>query len=139
MTEIWNILSAAFRETPPWLSALLLAWAVSWGCTQALKFFLPIRWDVHTRREMAQLLAFLTAFLTVATLKPLPLAGTLALAFATAFWSPISFALLMAFLRKRWPYLADVLTQDVRGVLIGDRTAGGSKDDGKGEGKDGGK
>lgn len=121
MTEIWTILSAAFTQTPPWVSAVLLAWLLSWGATQSLKFFIPIKWDQHSRREAAQAIAFFSAFVTVMVMMPLKLWATVALAFAVGFWAPISFALLMAFIRKRWPYLADILSQDVRGVLFGDR------------------
>lgn len=121
MSEIWTIISGAFNETPAWLGAMLLGWLLSWGATQTLKFFIPVKWEMRTRRELAQGLAFFTAFVTVMVMAPMPLWKTVALACATGFWSPISFALLMAFIRKRWPYLADILTQDVRGVLFGER------------------
>lgn len=118
---LWNILSAAFKETPPWVGAILFGWFFSWGVTQSVKFFIPLGWTPDTRKVVAQALGFVSAASVVVLLKPLAWPATILLSTMVGFWSPLSWALLVAVVRKRWPFIADVLTQDTRGVLFGER------------------
>ena len=46
-------------------------------------------------------------------------------AIASGVWSPLAFAMLQAVLRQWWPWAADVLSGDVRGVVVGRAREGG--------------
>ncbi len=99
--------------------AMLLGWLVAVGMTQGLKFFIPFAWPHDVRRTAAQLVALLTGFGTVWLLQPAPLPLTAVLAVITGIWAPVSWAMLMAWLKRKHPWIAAVLSQDVRGVLFG--------------------
>jgi hypothetical protein len=108
-------------KIPAWLVAIILGWLLAIGVTQALKFFIPLGWHEQVRHTAAQLIALLTGFCTVWLLQPAGPELTAVLAILTGLWAPFSWALLMAWLKKKHPDVADILSQDVRGVLFGQR------------------
>lgn len=114
-------------KIPPWLVAIVLGWLGAIGLTQALKFAVPLGWNDQVRHSAAQLIALLSAFTIVWLLQPGGPVLSAVLAILTGLWTPLSWALLMAWLKRKHPWVADVLSQDVRGVLVGQRR--GSRED----------
>jgi hypothetical protein len=107
---------------PVWAQSFLIGWAFSIGVTQSLKFlfpeFMPAPWREAASRWIAFLTAALPAGLWMLAADASPLACWL-MAIGTGAWSPIAYALLIAFLRRfpKLSWIADVLSGDKRGVL----------------------
>jgi hypothetical protein len=116
---------------PTWLAAFLIGWAFSVSLTQPIKFLMPRRWCADDRELYARLLAFFSAMIPAGLYYADSGEGSYTALWlvmvGTGLWSPIAFALLIAFLRRggRESFIADVLTGDKRGVvaakLRGDR------------------
>lgn len=114
---------------PPWLIAVVLGWLVSWALTQHLKFLLPMAIPSELRHWLTRLIGLAIAMVTVLALEPYPDAAlNFVLALAVGLWAPTSAALLMAWLKRRHPWIADVLSQDLRGVLRGQPRGGREED-----------
>ena len=119
MESIYKFLLEVNNTLPPWAIAGLAGWLVSWGVVQGVKFLFPVSWEPLLRKEAAQLMATGTAFIT--TLVIMPTYGGLLVALIAGLWSPISYAILMGVLFRYVPWLADILSGDVRGTLIGEK------------------
>lgn len=116
----WNTAVHILATMPAWLAAVLIGWAVSAGVTQTLKFFMPLAVPADHRENMTRIVAVVTAAVVAAvTMVDRGGSATAAtlVAIATGVWSPVAFAMLQAVLRRWWPWAADVLSADVRGVL----------------------
>lgn len=108
---------------PAWLAAFLVGWVASIVITQSLKFVMPLAVDYDAREMTSRLIAFFVGLLASGVFyagRPDAGPGDLVLVMViTGAWSPLGFALLIAYLRRggRESFVADVLTQDKRGVI----------------------
>lgn len=109
---------------PPALAAFIVGWAFSVGITQPVKASLPAIWHQLDRELIVRLLAFFSAMLPAGLYyaraegsQPEMLWLVMV---GTGLWSPIAYALLIAFLRRggRESFVADVLSGDKRGVIV---------------------
>lgn len=124
MQALWDALIHAFGTTPTWLAGILVGWAISAGVTQAVKFMLPLAHPAPGRELFTRGVAVFSAGITTAvylSAESQPLLRIALSTIAAGLWSPIAFALLQAALRHWWPWAADALSQDVRGMLAGER------------------
>lgn len=124
MREIIDTAYHGLNQMPGWLAAVLIGWAVSAGVTQTFKFFLPLSVLPEQREPMTRLVAVLVAAVAAALVMVDRGGGAVSVvlvAIAAGVWSPLAFAMLQAVLRRWWPWAADVLSGDVRGVLAGKR------------------
>ena len=96
---------------PVW--AVLAAWLVSWGMTQRIKFLIPARWPSEARQWTVRTVAFVIAVMVA--LAVYPGRPGLILAIVAGLWSPAAYAVAQWGIRRKWPSLADALSQDVRG------------------------
>lgn len=119
MEAIYNSILSMVEHAPVWLQAAAGGLLLSWLVVQSVKFMFPITWPSELRKEGAWLIAFGTAFLTVIYIMGFPAGAFIGL--LCGFGSPIAFALLMNFLRWKWPSVADVLSGDTRGVWFGEK------------------
>lgn len=129
MRELIDTAYHGLNQMPGWLAAVLIGWAVSAGVTQTAKFFMPLAVPEQAREAMTRFIAVLTAAVAAA-LAMVDRGGNsmeiVLVAIGSGVWSPVAFAMLQAVLRRWWPWAADVLSADVRGVLITSRQ--GSKE-----------
>ena len=121
MTATWNFVLHVLNTMPAWLASILVGWAISVGLTQTVKFALPVSLAVDLRNALARCLAFLSAAVPAGAYyatQPEPNPGpALLIMLAAGLWSPFAFAILQAVLRRYWPWLADALSADKRGVV----------------------
>ena len=117
MTGFYDFFLHVLSTMPVAVQAILLGWAVSITITQPLKFAMPLRWRPATRARIARIVAFLTAFLTCLIWDPVPFGAVLG--FMVGVWSPGIYWLGMKIVNRQWPWLSDVMSGDVRGILIG--------------------
>lgn len=118
METAWQFFIHMFDGMPEWLAAILAGWAVSIGITQSVKFLFPLSWYHGYREQLTRLLAMLSAAipagLMFGVLGGAPDSATMWVALGAGLWSPLAFAILQAILKRYAPWLADVLSQDVR-------------------------
>lgn len=122
MNALWDALLHALESMPAWLAAVLIGWGISVGVTQTVKFWMPLRWDPYLREDVARGVAVMSASfpaLLYAMHRDQPALIIMLTATGAGLWSPLAFALLQAALKRYWPWAADVLSQDVRGHLVG--------------------
>lgn len=117
MTAIYDFFLHVFSTVPPWLVACLLGWVMSFTVTQPLKFLLPLNWHPEHREEIAQLVAFVTGLAVTWYLLRTPVG--LLLGIVVGVWSPLAYFLTILLIERRFPWLADLLSGDVRGKLLG--------------------
>lgn len=119
MQTVFDFIMHALSSLPGWLAAILVGWAVSVGVTQAVKFLLPLSIYHGYREQATRLVAMLSAAipagLTFGMVGGKPPEAVLWVAIGAGLWSPLAFAILQAVLKRYAPWLADVLSQDVRG------------------------
>lgn len=124
--DIWRTALQLIDTTPPWLAAIVIGWVISIGITQSVKFVVPVRdelgerWDVQ-REAVTRLIAFLSGFtpaVAYGLTEGLGMVVSILCGVIAGVWSPVAFALLQRVLRRWWPWAADVLSSDVRGVII---------------------
>jgi len=128
MREVIDSTYHALGTMPAWLAAVLIGWAVSAGVTQTVKFWMPLSVSSGQREATARVVAVLTAAVAAALVMVDRGGNSLAVALvaiASGVWSPLAFAMLQAVLRQWWPWAADVLSGDVRGVVVGRARKGG--------------
>ena len=126
MNAIYNQIASFYMSLLPELRACVLAWLVSISVTQPMKFLLPLNWHPELRKRLAQAVAFVSAFLTMTFLLPNGLGVILGLVMGS--WSPTFYVLAIKLADKYWPWGADFLSADVRGMMTGDvRTAEGTE------------
>ena len=124
MNEILDAIRQFWAAIPVEARVCLLAWLCSAGATQWFKFQLPLTWSPLLRGTLVRLVAFGVGAGVVLLL----IKGALAyvLAAIVGFWSPIAYPLLVIIIEDRFPFLADLMSGDIRGVLKGDvKTAPG--------------
>lgn len=109
---------------PPWLAAFLVGWSFSIALTQPAKKLVLSRLKYADDRELyARVLAFFSAMIPSGLYYVKFSEGSYSslwlVMVGTGLWSPIAFALLIAFLRRggRESFVADVLSGDRRGVV----------------------
>lgn len=122
MQALWDALMHATER--PWVAAVLIGWALSAGITQAFKFMLPLASKPAGRELLTRLVAVVSAAVPAAvymSAESQPIMRIVMTTIGAGLWSPFAFALIQAALRHWWPWAADALSQDVRGVLAGDR------------------
>lgn len=128
MREVIDSTYHALGTMPAWLAAVLIGWAVSAGVTQTVKFWMPLSVSSGQREATARVVAVLTAAVAAAAYmveRDGTAVAVALVAVAAGVWSPLAFAMLQAVLRQWWPWAADVLSGDVRGVLVGRARKGG--------------
>lgn len=120
--EVLAALEGLYEAMPPTLRVMVLSWVMAVSVTQPMKFLLPLRWSADKRHMTAQIVAFVTACTTVLAFAPpeLPMGLRGALGALMGIWAPSMYWLVIRTVEDRWPRLADVLSADVRGVLIGE-------------------
>lgn len=121
MNATLQALLSAFDALPPLARAALIAWAVSITSTQPLKFLLPLAWSSRARNAVAQAAAFGSAL--GAMVAQVPTTEGWLVGLLVGVWSPAAYYLFIRLIEKRAPWLADALSADVRGVLLGQRRA----------------
>lgn len=119
MEAIYNSILSMVEHAPIWLQSTAAGFLMSWLVTHSVKFMFPITWPSELRKEGCWLIAFGTGFGTVVYVQGFPAGAIIGL--LVGFASPIAFALLMAFLRAKYPKAADVLSGDTRGVWFGEK------------------
>lgn len=119
MQAAWDFLLHMLDGMPPWLAAALAGWFISVGVTQTTKFLLPQSVYHGYREQAVRLLAILSAAIPAGILFEVfggrPPQASMWVALGAGLWSPLAFAILQAILKRYAPWLADVLSQDVRG------------------------
>jgi Mn2+/Fe2+ NRAMP family transporter len=119
MQTAFDFIMHALSSLPDWLAAILIGWAFSAGVTQALKFLTPLSVYHGYREQVTRVIAMLTASIPAGmvygVLGGKPPEAVLWVAIGAGLWSPLAFAILQAVLKRYAPWLADVLSQDVRG------------------------
>lgn len=118
----WDAAQHVLDTLPPWLAAFFIGWLVSVAVTQVFKFTMPLAWWPDLREDFARWVAFMSAAIPAmfyvghAGYGPL---GMAVQAIVTGAWAPLVYALLVIWLRRdpRRAWIADVLSQDKRGVL----------------------
>jgi Mn2+/Fe2+ NRAMP family transporter len=119
MQSAFDFIMHALAGLPEWLAAVLIGWAFSAGVTQALKFLTPLSMYHGHREQVTRVIAMLTASIPAGmvygVLGGKPPEAVLWVAIGAGLWSPLAFAILQAVLKRYAPWLADVLSQDVRG------------------------
>lgn len=121
--KTWNAGLRMLDSMPPWLAAFIVGWVASIGITHAFKYMLPVRWWAEIRegltRAMAVLAAMVPAAIYYAEQPGTSLTGLMLVMVITGAWSPLAYALAMAWLRRseKRAWIADVLSGDKRGVL----------------------
>lgn len=120
MTALWDWFIHALGTLPDWLAAVLVGWAMSAGITQTLKFTVPMSVFHGHREQIARGIAIVTAAvpagLVFGVLGGHPPGATMWVALGAGLWSPLAFAILQAVLKRYAPWLAEVLSQDVRAL-----------------------
>lgn len=120
MKATWDFAMHVLGTMPVWLAAMLVGWGLSWGLTQTLKFAVPETVDARLRHVLNQALAFLSAAVPAGLYywqHDQTFTGLVLVAVAAGVWSPMAFAILQAVLRRFFPWLADALSGDKRGVI----------------------
>lgn len=117
MTAIYDFLLHVFGTVPAPIVACLLGWAMSFTVTQPLKFFLPLHWHPETREGIAQCVAFVTGLCVTVFLMQTWVGFFLGV--MVGIWSPLAYYLTILLIERRFPWLADILSGDVRGKLLG--------------------
>lgn len=122
MTAAWNFFVHVLGTMPIWLAAFLVGWAMSVSITHGFKFILPVSMPDWLREDLTRFVAFMSGAIPSgwwAADAGYGILGVSVQAVVTGVWSPVAFALLMAWLRRteRWAWVADVLSADKRGVL----------------------
>ena len=125
--KLWDSAMHVLSTMPLWLASFLIGWSFSAGITQGMKFTMPEAFPPRWREAVARWVAFLTAACPAGAWMVEGGASGLAVALValgTGAWSPIAYALLIAGLRRweRTAWVADVLSQDVRGVVLRKRS-----------------
>ena len=120
--EAWNTALHLLATLPPWLAAFLIGWGFSIGVTQFIKFALPETYPRAWREATCRWIAFITAAVPAGAWLQQQGGAAIAVAIVTVAagaWSPTAYALLIGGLRRwgRTAWIADVLSQDKRGVL----------------------
>lgn len=119
MESVYNFLLHVYNTLPPPVAVALWAWAMSSTVTQVLKFMLPLEWNPKGRRYVAIYTAFFAAFLTAVVMMPTGIGCLVGVTMGV--WSPLFYALTIAIVGHIFPWLADVLSGDVRGMIFGER------------------
>lgn len=124
LMDWWRAGLNVLETMPAWLAAFLVGWVISVGLTQPAKFMIPRDWPPDDREELSRLIAFFSAMLPAgvyyANANGTSYAHLWMVMLGAGLWSPIAFALLIAFLRRggRESLIADVLSGDKRGVIV---------------------
>lgn len=118
MKAAWDFLLHALDGMPEWLAAVLVGWLISAGVTQTVKFLVPLSVFHGYREQLTRVIAIVTAAIPAGLafdfLGGHPPAAGMWVALGAGLWSPLAFAILQAILKRYAPWLADVLSQDVR-------------------------
>lgn len=117
MTALYDFFLHVTGTFPAWAVAMLLAWATSITVTQIVKYLMPFSWRPTNRSDIARLVAFSTGWATVFYLMPTFIGCLLGLIIGV--WAPMAYRLFIKIIQHRYPFLADVLSADVRGTLFG--------------------
>lgn len=121
--KTWNAGLRMLDSMPPWLAAFIVGWVASIAITHAFKYTLPLSWWAEIREGLTRGVAVLSAMLPAgfyyAEQPDTSLTGLLLVMVITGGWSPLAYALLVAWLRRseKRAWIADVLSGDKRGVL----------------------
>lgn len=131
IAEWWEFVLHVLSTMPASLAAFLIGWSFSVATTQPVKFLMPLMWRPDDRELISRVVAMLSAMIPAGLYYAQAKGANPALLWlvmvGTGLWSPIAFALLIAWLRRggRHSFVADVLTGDKRGVIVS-KLRGGS-------------
>lgn len=121
MSALYDVFADFFNHVSPEFRACLLGWIASISVTQPLKYAMPLAWKPGIRRTIAQVVAFAVALFAVHVMIP----GDNGWVYGViiGIWSPLAYAIAIKCLEDRFPWTADFLSADIRGVLIGEPRA----------------
>lgn len=120
MKATWDFIIHVLGTMPPWLASVLVGWALSIGLTQTAKFTLPLSLSANFRHVASRVLAFASAAVPAGLYywqQHPSFTGLVLVSVAAGVWSPMAFAITQAVLRRYFPWLADALSGDKRGVV----------------------
>lgn len=110
--SIWDFAVYVLATSPAGVWPLVLAMIGSGLITQRVKYWSPIEWPAKQRALFAQLTAFTSALGIVWILWPTPLGFVAGGCIGIA--SPVVYAITVRLIGLRWPWMRDLLSQDVR-------------------------
>ena len=110
--QLWDLLVHVMSTSPAGAWPLVLAMVGSGLITQRVKFWSPMTWPAKSRALFAQLTAFTSALGIVWVLWPTPI-GFVA-GGCIGICSPVVYAIAVRLIGMRWPWMRDLLSQDVR-------------------------
>ena len=113
LRECWDLLVYVIGTSPAGVWPLVLAFVGSALITQRVKFWIPFNWPGRVREALAQATAFWSAVAIVWLLWPTR-SGLIA-GVCIGIASPVLYAITVRAVGMRWPWLRDLLSQDVRG------------------------
>ncbi len=110
----WDLLVHVVGTAPTWFAPMLLAWLISVGATQRVKYWLPERMSSRERHRAIQLIALGFGLATSYLLWPpdLDWRTGAAVGGAVGLWGPVSYALFRKAIEHRWPWLRERLSGD---------------------------
>lgn len=109
----WDLCVHIMSTSPAGLWPLVLAMVGSALITQRVKFWTPMRWSASNRALCAQATAFCSALGIVIALWPTRHGIIAGACIGVA--SPTLYAITVRVIGMRWPWVRDLLSQDVRG------------------------
>lgn len=108
----WDLLVHIASTSPAGAWPLLLALVGSALITQRVKFWTPYEWPARSRALCAQAAAFISALAIVLVLWPTRNGIVAGICIGIA--SPVLYAITVRAIGLRWPWVRDLLSQDVR-------------------------
>lgn len=110
--DVWDLVVHVFATSPAGAWPLLLALIGSALITQRVKFWTPFGWPQQARALCAQATAFVSALGIVLALWPTRTGIVAGICIGIA--SPVLYAITVRAIGMRWPWVRDLLSQDVR-------------------------
>lgn len=99
----------AITTLPPEVLAISGGTLISWGVTQRVKFWVPLRWSYHARELATQGASFVTGAAATWLLFPSGLPGSAIAALVVGLWSPALWSIATYLIGLKWPALKDKL------------------------------
>lgn len=110
--EGWDVVTHVVATSPLGFWPLVAGCLLSWGGTQWIKFWLPLRWSSRTRLGLCRLIAFGLGLGVTWLLWPTR-AGIIA-GVAVGTWAPFTYAIAARIVGWKFPALREEWSQDTR-------------------------